>query len=94
MHRPCLLVNITRSLTACLKSPQSQQKLERLIISRLIINHHIPTSKDGVNTLAFEMEEIILHTARKSLKIKKTKFRNKITITMFVTRNGLTKNVD
>ncbi|CAB3994131.1 Hypothetical predicted protein [Paramuricea clavata] len=60
------------SFTACLKSPQSQQKLERLI------NHHIPTSKDGVNTLASEMEEIILHAARKSLKIKKTKFRNKI----------------
>jgi hypothetical protein len=43
-----------------------------------IIKHHIPTSKDGVNTLASEMEEIILHAARTSLKIKKTKFRNKI----------------
>jgi hypothetical protein len=32
------------SFTECLKSPQSQQKLERLI------NHDIPTSKDGVNT--------------------------------------------
>jgi hypothetical protein len=32
------------SFTESLKSPQSQQKLERLI------NHDIPTSKDGVDT--------------------------------------------
>ncbi|CAB4019870.1 Hypothetical predicted protein [Paramuricea clavata] len=60
------------SFTEALKSVEIQQKLESLI------NYDTPLTKEGVNTFASRMEDIILHAGKSSLQIKKTKFRNKI----------------
>jgi hypothetical protein len=57
------------SFTACLKSPQSQQKLE---------TNQPPYSyfKRWSKHISFRNGRDNSHAARKSLKIKKTKFRN------------------
>ena len=56
-----------------LRSLETQSKLNQLI------NSPTPLSKEGINRFASEFQNILLHAATKSLRIKKKKYRNKIT---------------
>ena len=59
--------------TENLKSFQTQQKLQYLI------NSNPSPSKEGVDRFASKVEDLIMHDhAKKSMKIKKKKYRNKI----------------
>ena len=58
--------------TENLKSFQSRENLPYLI------NSNPSPSKEGVNIFASTVEDLILHAAKKSMKIKKKKSRNKI----------------
>jgi hypothetical protein len=57
--------------TENLKSFQTQQNLQYLI------NSNPSPSKEGVNLFASKVEDLIMHAAKKSMKIKKKKYRNK-----------------
>ena len=56
-----------------LRSLETQSKLNQLI------NSPTPLSMEGINRFASELPNILLHAATKSLRIKKKKYRNKIT---------------
>ena len=56
-----------------LRSINLQRKLEQLV------NSNFPTSKEGVNKFSNQFQDVILDAAKKSLEIKKTKFKHKIT---------------
>ena len=56
-----------------MQSLETQTKLNQLI------NSPTPLSKEGISGFASEFQNIILHAATKSLRIKKTKDRHKIT---------------
>ena len=55
-----------------LQSINSQKKIDQLI------NTNFPKSKDGINEFSYQLQDILLDAAKKSLKMKKQKFRNKI----------------
>ena len=57
--------------TENLKSFQTQQNLQYLI------NSNPSPSKEGVNLFSSKVEDLIMHAAKKSMKIKKKKYRNK-----------------
>jgi hypothetical protein len=57
--------------TENLKSFQTQQNL------RYLINSNPSPSKEDVNMFASKVEDLIMHAAKKSMKIKKKKYRNK-----------------
>jgi hypothetical protein len=42
-----------------------------------LINSNPSPSKEGVNLFASKVEDLIMHAAKKSIKIKKKKYRNK-----------------
>jgi hypothetical protein len=72
--------HVSLSETAHTQQPKTHKSFQTQIQQKLqyLINSNPSPSKEGVDRFASKVEDVIMHAAKKSMKIKKKKYRNNI----------------